>query len=59
MIIAKIIKYHIFITNNKTKAVQIMTIDEIRQVAQSYNNFVDNSKVIMHNVTNRINFNQK
>jgi len=36
-----------------------MTIDEIRQVAQSYNNFVDNSKVIMHNVTNRINFNQK
>lgn len=36
-----------------------MTIDEIRQVAQSYNNFVNNSKVIMYNVTNQIHFNQK
>ena len=43
----------------KLKAVQIMSIDEIRQVAQSYNNFVNNSKIIMHNVTNQINFNQK
>ena len=34
-------------------------LEKIRQVAQSYNNFVNNSKVIMHNVTNQINFNQK
>lgn len=34
-------------------------LEKIRQVAKSYTNFVDNSKVIMHNVTNQINFNQK
>lgn len=36
-----------------------MTLDEIRQQIRTYTNFVDNSKIIMHNVSNKISFNEK
>lgn len=33
-------------------------LDNIRTQVQSYKNYADNSKVIMHNVTNKIYFNK-
>ena len=35
-----------------------MTLDEIRQQIKTYTNFVDNSKIIMLNVSNKISFNK-
>ena len=34
-----------------------MKLDEIRKQAQSYYNYADNSKIIMHNVSNKITLN--
>ena len=44
------------LTIKKTKrGIQKMTLDEIRQQTQLYKNVPNNSKVIMHNVTNEKN----